>query len=182
MKGKAIENNIRLLDADALDETLLILFRYADERIVGQPAPRKCDYLAVKGHGKPLVFNFHYRSRSELPYVDLYRPCCPCLTTTDALQILGCIPRTESPARTIQDGEEAARKPVLATSDPDHTERERSQRAQEREKLQASHPGHSPGTPSLTYHRPSLQSSINSTERIVASNQNRPRKGICMRT
>lgn len=141
LKGKAIENNIRLLDADALDETLLILFRYADERIVGQPAPRKCDYLAVEGHGKPLVFNFHYRSRCELLYVHLYHPC---LTTIDALQILGCIPRTESPAITIQDWEKAERKPVPATSDPDNAERERSQRAQEREKLQASHPSRPP--------------------------------------
>lgn len=71
MKGKAIENNIRLLDADALDETLLIVFRYADERTVGQPAPLKYDYQAVKGDGKPLVFNFHYRSQSELPYVHI---------------------------------------------------------------------------------------------------------------
>lgn len=76
LKGKAIENNIRLLDAGSVNGTLLIVSRYADEQVIPQPSAFKHSHEAVKGrHGVPVVFNFHYRSHSKLLYKHIYGPC-----------------------------------------------------------------------------------------------------------
>ncbi|KAI9880180.1 MAG: hypothetical protein M1830_004999 [Pleopsidium flavum] len=67
---------------------------YTDRHIIPEPIARNYKHLAVAGSkGTPLVFKFHYRSHN-------------------ALQIIGCIPRTPSPPIQIEEVHEPETKPA----------------------------------------------------------------------
>ncbi|MCJ1363319.1 hypothetical protein MMC16_002426 [Acarospora aff. strigata] len=108
----------KILKGKAIENNI----RYVDGHVIPQPSPHTHDYSAMKGwKGKPLIFTFHYRSHR-------------------ALQILGCIPRPQSPAIIIHNGDEADERPAPDAGVLSDTESEISQRAQERARLQASLP------------------------------------------